>query len=197
MRQLLLVFVMLPMTLLAGRPALACGSIEMLTRMYLHGNSYSRSRAITWLAGAGCGKPSIVMLTYRGAASDKMLLAILRDAARRPRWRRQAARIFYDYRCLPGARSAPGFAEVLGALKSPAKRGQRCPTDKDLRRWLVAKRASELHRRPDAGSTAVGLVRAGNVVTGLGRAGGWAKVRSWRGQTGWMPRDWLGPYRER
>ncbi|HUT49044.1 MAG TPA: SH3 domain-containing protein [Alphaproteobacteria bacterium] len=181
-------------TLLGGRPAAACGSVELLTRMYLYGNPMSKARALEWLAGGKCGKPDIVMLTYRGAASDKQLLSVLRDVVAKGKRVRLAARIFYTYRCLPAAEFERGYARLRKALAATAGRGQRCPRPTARRQWLTVLRAETLHRLPNDRTPATGLVRKGNVVTALGRAGGWARVRSWRGEAGWMPRDALARY---
>jgi len=184
-------------TLLGGRPAAACGSVELLSRMYLYGNPMSKARALDWLGGGKCGKPDIVMLTYRGEASDKQLLAVLRAAVAKGKRVRLAARIFHAYRCLPAAEFERGYARLRKALTAAAGRGQRCPSRAAMRRWLTVTRGETLRRVPNDRSPATGLVRKGNVVTALGRAGGWARVRSWRGEAGWMPRGALARYSRR
>ncbi|MDH3236254.1 MAG: SH3 domain-containing protein [Alphaproteobacteria bacterium] len=181
-------------TLIGGRPAAACGSVELLSRMYLYGNPMSKARALDWLAGGKCGKPDIVMLTYRGEASDKQLLSVLRDVVAKGKRVRLAAKIFYAYRCLPAAEFERGYGSLRKALAGTAGRGQRCPRPAARRRWLTVTRDETLYRLPNDRSPATGLVRKGNVVTALGRAGGWARIRSWRGETGWMPRDSLERY---
>jgi len=180
--------------LLPARPAAACGSIELLSRMYLRGQPFSKARALDWLGGGTCGTPDLVMLSYNGGASDKALLAVLRDLVAKGTRVDLAARIFFTYRCLPGAEFEPGYAALRKAVGAAAERGQRCPSRAEMRRWLAVKRDETLHRVPDMRAPAAGLVRKGNVVTALGHAGGWARVRSWRGETGWMPRDALARY---
>jgi hypothetical protein len=188
---------MLLAALAAGRPAAACGSIDLLARMYLYGNPLSKARALDWLGGGKCGKPDLVMLTYRGAPSDRALLAVLRGVVGKGKRLRLAADIFYSYRCLPTVQFEAGYAGLRKALAASAGRGRRCPSDAAMRRWLTVTRGWELRRRPSERAKATGLVRKGNVVSGLGRAGGWARVRNWRGETGWMPRDALTRYQER
>jgi len=186
--------VMLLAALGAGRQAAVCGSIDVLSRMYLHGSPISKAHALDWLAGGKCGKPDLVMLSYRGEASDKALLAVLRELVAKGRRLPLAATIFYTYRCLPGAEFEHGYAKVRKALAGAARRRQLCPTAAARRRWLTVTRDETLFRIPNAKSPATGLVRKGNVVVATGRAGLWARVRSWRGETGWMPRDSLARY---
>jgi hypothetical protein len=186
--------VILLAALAAGRQAVACGSIDVLSQMYLYGRPISKARALDWLAGGKCGKPDLVMLSYRGEASDKALLAVLRDVVAKGKRLAIGARIFRTYRCLPGAEFAPGYDRVRKALAASARKGLRCPSAAARRRWLAVTRDETLYRIPNDRSPATGLVRKGNVVVATGRAGGWARVRSWRGETGWMPRDSLARY---
>lgn len=189
--------VMLFAALSPTRDAHACGSIELLSRMYLYGNTISKARAAEWLAGGKCSKPDLVMLTYRGEASDKQLLAVLRAMIAKRERLGIAAKIFRSYRCLPGAEFTPGYDQVRKALATSGRRGLRCPSAAARRRWLTVTRNETLYRIPNARSPATGLVRKGNVVVATGRAGLWARVRSWRGETGWMPRDSLARYGSR
>jgi len=192
-RQALPVVILLA-ALAAGRQAAACGSIDVLSRMYLYGSPISKAHALDWLAGGKCGKPDLVMLSYRGEASDKALLAVLRDLVAKGKRLAAGARIFRTYRCLPGAAFAPGYDRVRKAFAASARKGLRCPSGAARRRWLTVTRDETLYRIPNAKSPATGLVRKGNVVIATGRAGLWARVRSWRGETGWMPRDSLARY---
>jgi Bacterial SH3 domain len=185
---------MLLAALAAGGDAASCGSINVLSRMYLYGNPISKAQALEWLAGGKCGKPDMVMLSYRGAASDKALLAVLGDLVAKGRDLPIAANIFFTYRCLPGAEFEPGYARIHKALASQARRGQHCPAARARRGWLTVTRDETLYRIPNARSPVTGLVRKGNVVTPSGRAGGWMRVSTWRGETGWMARDSLVPY---
>ena len=152
-----------------GRQAVACGSIDVLSRMYLRGNPISKARALEWLGGGKCGKPDLVMLSYRGAASDKALLAVLGDLVGKGRQLGLAARVFYAYRCLPGAEFERGYAQIRKALAAAGGRGKRCPSAAARRRWLTVKRDETLHRIPNDRSPATGLVRLGNVVVATGR----------------------------
>jgi len=185
---------MLLAALTAGGRAYACGSIDVLSRMYLRGSPISKVHAIDWLAGGKCGKPDLVMLSYRGEASDKQLLAVLGDLVAKGRDLDRAARIFVTYRCLPGAEFERDYARIRKALAAAAKRGQRCPSAAERRGWLTVARDETLYRLPNSRAPATGVVRKGNVVTANGRAGKWTRVRSWRGETGWMPRDSLVRY---
>jgi hypothetical protein len=187
-------FVMVLAVLATGRQSVACGSVDVLSRMYLYGNPISKTRALEWLAGGKCGKPDLVMLSYRGEPSDKALLAMLRDLVAKGRQLQIGARIFYAYRCLPGAEFERGYAEVRKALAAAGGRGKRCPSAAARRRWLTVKRDETLYRIPNSRSPATGLVRKGNVVVATGRAGLWARVQTWRGERGWMPRDSLARY---
>jgi hypothetical protein len=189
-----LLFLVVLTALAAGRHAMACGSIDVLSRMYLHGSPISKARALEWLAGGKCGKPDLVMLSYRGEASDKALLAVLRDVVAKGKRVALGARIFRNYRCLPGAEFAPGYDRVRKALAASGRKGLRCPSAAARRRWLTVTRDETLYRIPNDLSPATGLVRLGNVVVATGRAGLWARVRTWRGETGWMPRDSLARY---
>ena len=182
--------------LATDRAAQACGSIDLMASMYANGNRNGKERALKWLGSDQCGARSIIMLTYRGAASDRKLLFMLRDAVTRRIGLRWVAPIFYAYRCLPSVHARPGYARVRGAAAALAdkRKHRRCPTPAQMRRWLVVKSAAELRRLPREKAPATGLVRAGNVVSGLGRAGKWVRVRSWRGETGWMPRASVRKY---
>ena len=91
----------------------------------------------------------------------------------------------------------PGYDRVRKALATSARKGQRCPSAAARRRWLTVTRNETLHRIPNDRSPATGLVRKGNVVVATGRAGAWARVRTWRNETGWMPRDSLTRYAAR
>lgn len=180
--------------LAAGRSAAACGSIDVLSQMYLRGSPVSKARALDWLAGGKCGKPDLVMLSYRGQASDKALLAVLAALVGKGQKLDVAARIFRTYRCLPGAEFERGYARIRKALAARARRGRRCPSQAQRRRWRTVTRDETLHRIPNARSPAAGVVRKGNVVTPTGRAGLWSRVRTWRGETGWMPSASLARY---
>lgn len=183
--------------LAATVPAAACGSIDVLSRMYLYGNPISKKHALQWLAGGKCGKPDMVMLSYRGVASDKALLALLRRLVASGKQLDVAAKIFRTYRCLPGAEFERGYDAVRKALAAQARRGFRCPSAAARRSWRTVTRDETLYRIPNDRSPQTGVVRKGNVVTATGRAGGWARVRTWRGETGWMPRDSLVRYAAR
>lgn len=180
---LLLAFVSAPLVI-ATSSAFACGTVRHWTARYDDPAATDASRASALFElSRNCDG-------YLAVESDRALLPVLVDALGRSMPRADVQAVFDNFRCLPGAEGARGYADLTGSMDMSA-----CPTDDDLARWsVVTVDYANIRSQPAVSGARAGVVARGSVVVSEGSSGDWLAVSTWAGDKGYIRQDLVTPY---